>query len=249
MSAVGLGRGGVPHVGGGAAAWYPTDSTSFEDFWDASVSGDFSLSGSNVISWTGRRGTHVFTDLSNPARRPSISAAALNGNDAVLFNGITEWLNCSTIDMPAPPFCYYMGFRYVTCTSFDVVMHSGSTAAMIGALYVTSTAATSLTMANGTTVGPNAGLGTTGVWKRVYTNFYDNSGGNDELLVGSTSATGSAGTTNAGAGLNMGARKGDASTFANIEMLFFGVAYESLSAPDLALMDAWVTSKYGSGLV
>ena len=88
MSAVGFGRGGVPHVGGGG--FNPADYGTVA-WW---LRGDDkTLNGADVASWNDKSGNARHYAQGTPARQPLFVASAINGQPGVQFDAAnTEYL-------------------------------------------------------------------------------------------------------------------------------------------------------------
>lgn len=103
-----------------------------------------------------------------------------------------------------------------------------------------------ITMLNTTSVNSNTGL-TVGAWKRMEVGFTGST--NDYIKVGSTSSTGVSAGNNASLGARRMAGNTPLSAFSSFSIAEILIASAIPTAPQLAQLDAYVTSVYGAGLV
>ncbi len=85
---------------GRSSGFYPTDlGASLLGLWDAEVPAQFTLSGTNVITWTDGVATCSPTQ-STTANRPTLSATVLNNRPAVVFDGSNDSLVLASTPFP-----------------------------------------------------------------------------------------------------------------------------------------------------
>lgn len=248
MPAVGLGR-GAAHVvaGGGAPAFHPTDVPNCIEFWDATVPGDRVMSGLNLTSWTGRKGLHVLA----PAGTGNIIElpAEVNGQSLIQTNGTTNWLENSTLTLPAPgttPTWMVAFWRVDVISSFDQVFGAKQVGSYRIAIVGTGTGA-ALDQRNATGVNSTAGPGI-GQFERLAA-LFTNSTSDYVKRRAVTTTGGNAGGSAPGLGLALGSRAGDATTYCQVSVGAVGLYSSEPSAPNRALIDGWVTTKFGAGWV
>lgn len=178
------------------------------------------------------------------ANQPTVGVGP-NGNPSILFDGIDDFMANAVLDLPAPPVFYWAVLRQVTWTPNETMWVAGIAGA--GRLSVAQAGVTPQIQAlNG--VGGSSTLGLVVNTYRRLEVYYSNSV-NDYLKAGSVIGTGiNAGGDNPAAGFTIGASAA-LTSFANIEVCEFWI-FNTLPTPaQLSALDAYVTNRYGPGLV
>jgi hypothetical protein len=97
---LGLSLSNVAAMGGGAP-FTPTDlGASLLEWWDAEDATKLTLSGSDVVTWTGKVGGLAPTQ-STGASRPLYSATSFNNRPGLTFDGVADHLFISAMPFPA----------------------------------------------------------------------------------------------------------------------------------------------------
>lgn len=239
---------GMSGASGGAPAFDPIDIAKFVDIWDPAVTATLSLSGSDVISIAGRRGLHTFTDLGSAAQRPSMTT--LNGRDAIQGNGTTDFLRCTTIDLPAPsvgtPIYYHCIVRIDAYSSFDTFIAGGASGLLLACLYLVSGTSTFL-QSNGATNNTNTNIGGLGNIAEVAA-LFTGSAADYTKARGVVVSLGATGGSNPAAGMSVFSNHGQAATFCACTLGWWAYALEDLSTEEKASMKAWANTEFGAGV-
>ncbi len=213
------------------------------EFWDATDDASFTLNGDDVISWAGMTAAHVFNDNGNAAQRPD-RASTIGGKRCVNFDGVAEWLNCATIDLPAPgttPTYYWGVFLLDTAANFEVLVQATGTGQ---ACLKCANTSGDLNMSNTSVVNANTDT-TIGQAFVVYCGFTASTADSLRVNAGTPVTGASAGTVNPTAGIQMGSRSGAASTFLDGKCLWFALRPTPLTEAQYAESIAWVVSQIG----
>lgn len=204
--------------------------------------------GSSVSAWADQSAELADATQGTGTAMPAHNATGLGTRGTVLFDGGTDVLNFSTLDLMAPgtnPIWFWMVIRQVTWTMNDSWYGGGGT---------TTTrlrqggAGTPNVGANNTTTGPDCSGAAVDTWVRGEHLF--NNATTDYVKMGSVSVTGTnTGNTNPALGaFCLGAHSAAAGGASNIEVALFAAFQGKPAAGEITALDAWVTDYYG-GLV
>jgi hypothetical protein len=203
-------------------------------------------SGGVVSTWADQSGNgHNFTQ-GTAANRPAYNATGgPNSTPSILFDGANDGLINSTLNLPAPattPTFFWLIFRQVTWTNTDRVF-SAATGMFLGQ----NSASPGLRPVNAANGTLNNSLPI-----NTYTRgevFFNEDTTDYSKFGGAAAATGAdCGNTDPAIGLGIGSATGGGLP-SNIEVCEFVVANVLPSAGQLSALDAYVTSRYGAGLV
>jgi hypothetical protein len=211
--------------------------------WDART-----IETSPVDSWFDASGNGFDLSAAGAAQPTWSATGGPNGQPSVLFDGVDDHLENLVLDRPAPgtsPTFFWAVLRQVTWTPLDVLFGLGTSGS-----FIVVDLAGSPNIGQQNPNGPvnvHGGL-TLNTYRRLEAYFSDSA--SDYLKAGATAATtgANAGNTDPAAGIQLGAN-GSLSSFGNIEVCEFWVFNVEPSAPQKAALDAYVTSRYGAGLV
>lgn len=195
--------------------------------------------GTGVSAWADQSGNGVDFTQGTGSAQPALVAGTINGQPAVSFDGIDDWLSAAYVP-PAPPMWYWLVFRPVTIVNGLTTFASGG-----GRHRLAHSTVNRLAMVNITSV--NLLTATPGAYARGEISFSNSLA--DYLKVGSASVTGAnAGANPGSAGFFLGSgASGVGPSRVEIAEAFGCVA--SPSAGQRADLDAYCTARYGAGLV
>lgn len=217
--------------------------TSVVALWDAA-----SLTASPVSSWPDSSGNGFALTQGTGANQPTWNATAgPNANPAVLFDGIDDFLSNAALNLPAPaavPSTFWAVMRQVTWTADRRPWDCGGG----GNLFIVQQGTTPrIDQGNGTLANANTGL-TVNVYKRIAVCFTNSA--SDEIQVGGTTVTGaSAGNNDPNTGFVLGAANIVAALPANVQVCILAIFRVLPSIAQRAALDAYVTQRFGAGLV
>lgn len=208
--------------------------------WDAA-----DLSATPVASWVDASG-NGFT-LTEATNQPSWNATGgPNSQPSVLFDGVNDMLTNTSLDLPAPgttPTFYWAIMRQVTSTPAENIFAAGGTS-----LFLRQTGA-SPNVAQGNTSFPSNSHGgwTLNTFMRVEVYFSNST--SDYIKAGAAAATTgqNAGNSDPTATFRLATASGG--SFSNIEVCEFWIFNTLPTTGQRASLDAYVTSRYGAGLV
>lgn len=211
--------------------------------WDAA-----SLTASPVSSWPDASGNGRTLTGSGAARPAWNATGGPNSQPSVLFDGSDDYLTAS-IDRPAPgtePTFYWAVMRQVTWTIGDRFWCADPGGGSRLALFQ-NTATPQIAQANNTTVNSHSGL-TVNTYMRVEVYFSNSTA--DYVKAGSASATtgANASNTDPAGPFELGGSLASLA-YANFEVCIFAIFRALPSAAQRAALDAYVTSRFGAGLV
>lgn len=234
--------------GGGGFSSPPLDIGGWLEFWDSEPF-TFSLTGTDITSWSGLLGRLSLSNLGVLVRSPS-NVAQINGVNVVDFDGVANWISVisTNIDREPPlsvPTVYWGIFLIDTAAATETLCHAGGAATLeISSL----NAAGDIGMSNGV-VGANANADPVlGTAFRMYAEFVGSIA--DSLRVDSNAAvTGAtAGNANPVSSLSVGSRSGAAGTFFDGKCAAFGIRNTKLSAAEQTALAVWANGKYATPL-
>lgn len=172
-----------------------------------------------------------------------------NGNDSVLFDGVNDFMNNGALDLPAPgitPTFYWAVMRQVTWTLSDTFWTAGVPGAGRISVQQGPAITPSILQFNGT-AGNNTAALILNSYRRLESYYTDSV--SDSLKVGSALSSGvNSGGDNPGAGFTVGANA-SLNIFSNIEICELWIFNILPSIAQRAALDAYVTNRYGIGLV
>lgn len=203
------------------------------------------LNGSTVAAWADQSGNGHHYAQGIAGQQPLYNATGgPNGQASMLFDGANDTLSAAGLDLAAPattPSWFWFIFRQITWTSGDRVFSGAG-----GMQLLQNTGTPQLDMFDGSVANGNTAA-TLNTYLRG--EIYFSGSVADYLKLGATSVTGaSAGNTNPGAPFSI-ASNSAGSQFAHIEVCEFLVADALPSAGQRSSLDAYVTARYGAGLV
>jgi hypothetical protein len=206
------------------------------------------LNGATVSQWTDQSGNGRHLTQATAANQPTfVAAGGPNATPSILFNGVNDVLTSTTIDrnVPSTEITFvWMVFRQVTWTSTDRVFGFGTANNTMAAIQ--NSATPQIAQANTTIVNGNTALSVNTYGRGE---LYFSGSTNDYIKLLATTVTGaSAGITNPAAGFKLGA-SGATTLFGNIEVVEMAI-FDVLPTPaQITALNAYVTSRYGPGLV
>lgn len=199
--------------------------------------------GTGVSAWADQSGAGNDYTMGTAANQPAIVPAGLNGHDTLLFDGSNDFLE-SALSLPAPgttPTFRIFVVKQITWIA-NRSFCGGSTANTHRIRQAG--ASPEVDIFNGTDTANNNGA-VIGEWRRWLT--WLNNATTDYLTIGSTTVTG----INAGNAASVGTQLGCQASVG----FWGGEAAEEITlnykptAGKLTELDAYITSRYGAGLV
>lgn len=206
------------------------------------------LSGSAVTAWPDQSGNGRDLTQGTAANQPTYNATAgPNSTPSITFDGTNDVLASTTIDrnIPSTEITFvWIVFRQKTWTSTDRIFGFGTANNTICAIQ--NVATPQIAQADTTIVNGNTALAVNTYGRGE---FYFSGSTNDYIKLIATTVTGaSAGVTNPAAGFKLGA-SGATTLFGNIEVVEAAI-FDTLPTPaQITALNAYVTSRYGAGLV
>ncbi len=233
---------GLHGGGSGGAIVLPWTRPVWLDFWFAEQFSDFTLSGTDVIAWAGRKGARTFTDLGNAAQRPRRNAGVIGGKASVQCDGVAQWLQDATLDLAYPVFYWFL-LRQNTSVSFETIICGNPSTTYRAAIYQTGSG----NIAQNGGISSNAVTLATGNWGRLESYFSAANDGTSYQRLNDAApvAGGNPGLTDPAVGVALGSRNGAASTFAGIDVAAFGIALSLPGATDLQIVRDWSLATFG----
>lgn len=219
---------------GAAAAWTPASLPNLK-LWAESDQGTTVATGVSQWNDLSGNGNHLVQAVG--AKQPALTAAAINGLPALTFDGVDDFMQKAfTLSQPETVFIV----AKMNSWTLDDQLIDGAGASDSMLIQQQGGASPSLRIYAGAFVGPTTALavGTFGLISVKY------NGASSSIQVNSgPTISGNAGAANGG-GFTLAA--GMAGVFcANISAAFVVLTADSVSAPDVALLKAYVTAKYG----
>jgi hypothetical protein len=205
------------------------------------------LNGSNVSAWADQSGAGNHYTQGTGAAQPAYTAsdATLNNQPSVLFDGSDDFM-ASSFDPPTPGAgvvtYVWLIAKSITWTSNDVIYGTQA----VGNCTVFQGGASPQYAMFGSGGANVNGACTLGNWARIGAAF--SSSTSDVIRVISTNVTGG----NAGAQNSSSSEIGhgaDLLGFCNFRLAELFVANRAPTGPEATALDAYVTSRYGAGLV
>jgi len=214
------------------------------------------LNGGTVSSWTDGSGNGFDLIQAVGANQPTFNATGgPNATPSVLFDGVNDDVANALLDLPAPATTrtfYWAVLRQVTWTGGDRLWGAGvGNNSSLAVLQHMPGGTPVIAMRNDAGAGafgvnPNSGL-TLNVYKRLEI-YFSGSVSDYTKVGGATQTTANAGNTDPAANFVLGAAA-NLSSFANIEVCDFAIFDRQPTVQELAELDAYVTARYGPGLV
>lgn len=231
----GLGTTPLTIMGADAVAWWRADR-------DIATNGD-----DGVNAWIDQSAGRWAVIQNTVASRPSFQpAGGPNGRPSILFNGTSSRLVNNLLNRPPPGTTrtvVWQVFRLVTWTITRRIFGFGN-ASMSG---ITAGATPQIGQSNGATVNLNGALALN-TYARGEFGFSNSTA--DYVKLAATTVTGAnALNTDPIVGFTIGAGSSTSTDFTNIELCELAIFSAFPSAPQTALLDAYVTALYGPGLV
>lgn len=242
-----MNRRGIPPVGAVGSAPPPTTPLTIISSvgvlqWCRADLG-ITLNGSTVSAWADQSGAAADYAQGTAANQPAytLADATLNNQASMLFDGSNDRLDV-TINLASGTWIWFV-FKTVTWTLNDRLF--GGNAAGSNRYCVTQSATTPELRQAGSSAGPvNAGAAID-AWARMEAHFTGSVA--DYLKLIGTSVTGTNVGIAAATAFQIGCNISTA--FANIAVAEIVLCNGKPSAGELTAMDAYCTSRYGSGLV
>jgi hypothetical protein len=206
------------------------------------------LNGATVSAWPDLTGNgRDFAQVVAGSQPLYNAAGGPNATPSLLFDGVDDVLVNTNIDRAAPSTAvsfFWIVFRQVTWTSTDRIFGCGTTNNAICAIQ--NSATPQIAQADTTIVNGNTALAVNTYGRGE---FYFSGTVADYIKLIATTVTGaSAGVGNPAAGFKLGA-SGATTLFSNVEVAEMAIFDVLPSGAQIAALDAYVTSRYGAGLV
>lgn len=211
--------------------------------WDAA-----SLTASPVASWPDASGNGFALTAAGAARPTWNATGGPNSQPSVLFDGTDDYMTVA-IDLPAPattPTFIWAVMRQITWNTGDRIFNADTGGGSRIALFQNS-ATPQIAQANNATVNSHSSL-TLNTYMRLEVFFSGST--SDYIKAGSAAATtgASAGNIDPTGPFELGGSV-SAGTWANTEWCLLAIFRALPTAAQKAALDAYVTSRFGAGLV
>lgn len=209
------------------------------EWWRADLGNTIAADG----NWVGQVGGVTFAQGTGAARPTQSASGGPNSQPMMTFDGSDDFISCALVRAaPATtPSVVWMVMRQVSWTSNDAIINDNAGAFAM----LQRTASPQIAMSNVTIVNNNAGM-TIGTWGRLQAYFSGST--SDEILAIATASTGASAGNTAGTGPRIGTNSGG-TTFGNFELAEYALFKAKPDAGQKTLLDAYVTERYGAGLV
>ncbi len=206
------------------------------------------LNGATVSQWTDQSGNGRHLTQGTAANQPTYNATGgPNSTPSILFDATNDVLVNAAIDRNVPSTAItfvWMVFRQVTWTSTRRLFGFGTANNTICAIQ--NSATPQIAQADTTIVNSNTALAVNTYGRGE---FYFSGSVNDYIkLIATTVSGASAGVTNPAAGFKLGA-SGATTLFGNLEIAEAAIFDTLPNAAQITALNAYVTSRYGAGLV
>lgn len=201
--------------------------------------------GTNVSAWADQSGNTRDYAQATGGKQPTLTAAdaTLNNQATITFDGVDDNLDAATFTPGAQPLFIWAVVKQLAWTSLKTVF-GDSTASHFAVIQLT--ASPQIGQTNGTQVNANGGAALSS-WVRMEASFTASVA--DYVKLGATTVTGaSAGANATSTGRRIACNAGG-TTFTNIVLAELLYCSGKPSAGELTALDAYVTSRYGAGLV
>lgn len=213
------------------------------EWWRADLGNTISVDG----NWVGQVGGLVLAN-GTPADCPTQSASGgPNSTPMMTFDGASDYLSVALV-RAAPgttPAVIWFVFRQDAWTLNRQIFSDG--AASVAFRVIQNATTPALRIGSGGTDGANNATATIASWFRGQACFVNST--SDELLIGGTAANPGASTgNNAGTSFQVGCNQGR-TTFCSVSLAEVALFNVKPSAGQKTSLDAYVTSRYGAGLV
>ncbi len=199
-----------------------------------------------VSAWNDQSGNGVNFTQGSGTKQPSFAASAINGQPAITGDGSNDSLN-ATFARVAPgtqPFYLWLVMKQVSWTTSDSICGDFT---VNGCILFQLSSSPNLGMFNASSVNANNG-NSIGSFSRIESQFTNST--SDYIKVGSTSVTGANAGNQAGGGtFQMFCRGDDSTRFGNITIAEAFCFLGTPTSQNRIDLDAYCTSRYGSGLV
>jgi len=185
-----------------------------------------------VPSWNDLVASDDLTDLGNSTRTPDFSASALNGHDAILFDGINHMLT-KTFTL-TQPVTYFLVIKQITWVSFDGIINGiGSNQCVLRQRTVTPKIQAFAGIAS--SEDSNLTLGNWSVLSLIF------NGASSSIRVDDNTSTDSDTGTQDPGGIEIGR---NATVYANIAVTEFVIYESALSSGDRDAAHDFLKDKY-----
>lgn len=222
-------------MGGDTVAWWRADL-------------GVTLNVGNVSSWLDQGpDAHVLAQASVPAQSVFNATGGPNSRQSILFNGVDQWLRNTTINRPAPATqvtLVWMIFRQVTWTGTRHICGFGTDPNILRTEQAT--VSPRIRQTNGLFGNTNDSL-PINTYGRME-NGFSGSAADYLKLIGTTSTGLNSGNFDPAAGFSLAA-SGNEQQRSNIEVCELAIFSAFPSVARQAQLDAYVTARYGAGLV
>lgn len=203
--------------------------------------------GTGVSAWADQSGNGNGYSQGTGGAQPTYAAndATLSNLPSLTFDGVDDALLNTTVNFGAQPQVVILIAKLVTWVGSRVICCADSAASTVA--LIQNGASPQIRQINNTQTNTNGGFGGTGVWGRVQAEFVGTTA--DRIQVISTSVTGNLSGTLTGTGYRLGRQGGAATAYSNIAVAEVVLLNAVPSAGQNSQMDAYITARYGAGLV
>jgi uncharacterized repeat protein (TIGR02059 family) len=196
-------------------------------------------------NWVGQVGGVTWAQATSGSRPTQNATGGPNSTAAMTFDGVDDNLTC-TLVRAAPgttPAVVWLIMKQISWTANEAICNDASATFAI----LQRTASPQLAMSATSIVNNNSGLAVSGTpWGRVQA-YFSNSSSDELLCIATAVSTAGAGNT-AGTAPRLG-MNGSGSGFGNFGLADVAFFKAKPTGATLTLLNAYVTDRYGSGLV
>ena len=209
------------------------------EWWRADLGNTIAVDG----NWVGQVAAVTWAQGTPGARATQSASGGPNSTAMMTLDGTDDNFTCVLVRAaPATtPAIIWLIMKQLSWTANEAIVNDASATFAI----LQRTASPQLAMSAGAIVNLNGGAAV-GSWTRVQAAF--GNAGTDELLCGATSVTGAGAGNTAGTAPRLG-MNGAGTAFGNFALAEVAFFNAKPSAGQKTALDAYVTSRYGAGLV
>lgn len=202
--------------------------------------------GTGVSAWHGQVLGADLLQATGGAQPTYNAAGGPNGTPSLQFDGVDDDLRNATIARAAPgttPAVIWAIVRQLAWTSTEQIFADASANAFSLRQV---TGSPTVNQNNAANANSNAAA-VINTWVRLQAHFSNSV--NDRLLIIATAVTGASAGNNAGTGPRIAVNPGAGTLWANIELCELALFNANPAGAQITALDAYVTSRYGAGLV